>query len=73
MRKKGRGRGKGKGEEGRGGGKGKTLFSSPREGESLIFFRRGREKRKRKGRGKLDFLPKGKGREKNERGEGRKA
>ena len=62
MRKEGRGRG-------RGGWEGKTLFPSPREGEGLIFFRRGRKK----GRGKLDFLPQGKGRGKNGRGEGGKA
>ena len=32
-------------------GEGKTLFSSPREGEGLIFFRRGRGKKKGKGNG----------------------
>ena len=48
--------GKGK-VKGKGKGEGKTLFSSPREGEGLIFFCRGMEKRKGKGRGKLDFLP----------------
>ena len=33
--------------EGEGEGEGKTLFSSSREGEGLIFFRRGREKKER--------------------------
>ena len=51
MRKKGRGRErKGKGKEGR--GREDFICSSPREGEGLIFFRRGRGKKGSEGKGK---------------------
>ena len=48
--------------EGEGRGvKGKTIFSSPREVEGLIFFRRGREKKEGEGKGKALFPSLGEG------------